>query len=282
MGIENLFGASASVPGCMLFGVLGLVFGSFLSCTAVRLSRGEDFVTGRSHCEHCGVALRGRDLVPVLSFLLSGGKCRYCKAKLSAAYPVSELVFAALLLGLYLRFGNSAEFLRDAVFIGLLFVIAVVDVLAYEVPDGALLLGLIAWAGALPFLGWNIREIALHLAAGIFCGGAVLLLSLVLDRLLGKESLGGGDVKLLGLCGLYLGFFGSYLLLLGSSVLGLLLAAAQKSGIWTAQAARQERAFGEILEGRIPFAPAICAAAYLVLLVSDGLREWYMGLVYLC
>ncbi|MBR1628867.1 MAG: prepilin peptidase, partial [Lachnospiraceae bacterium] len=77
-------------------GLLGLVFGSFLNCAAMRIARGEDFVHGRSRCRACGHPLGGRDLVPLASWVLSKGRCRYCHAKVSVRYPLSELIFAGL------------------------------------------------------------------------------------------------------------------------------------------------------------------------------------------
>lgn len=245
--------------------LFGLVFGSFANCTAMRIVRKEDFVRGRSRCRACGHELGGEDLIPLVSWLSAKGRCRYCKAKLSWRYPASELAFALLLEGLYFRYGLSAQFAGSAFFTGCLFVLALVDIESFEIPDGCLLAGLLAFFVTAPFVPLTVREILLHVAAGLTAGGVMLVLSLVMDHVLQKESLGGGDIKLFALLGLWFGFTQILILIFISCILGLVFAF-----FWNQK--------GDA-EGAFPFGPAIAAAAYVMLLCGDWLRDWYLAYI---
>ena len=249
---------------CVLAAVLGAALGSFLHCTAYRVARGQSFVKGRSHCPQCGHALGPLDLVPVFSWLALRGRCRYCGARVPARYVLAECFFAAVTVLCLLRFDLTALCLRNYVFACCLFCLSLTDLDAMLIPDGCLLAALLAWLVALPFLGepvtwgWAGR----HLLAAAVYGGGLLLLGLGMDRLLQKESLGGGDIKLFAVVGLYLGLAGTLFALLLACVLGLVFAAAAK---------KRNTAF--------PFGPAISAAALLMLFYGGGLVRWYTGLL---
>ena len=124
-------------------------------------------------------------------------------------YPLTELAFALLTLLCLLRFDLSVLCLRNWIFLGCLFCLSLVDLEAYVIPDGCLLIAAGAWLLALPFLKPGLGEILRAVLAGLAFGGGLLLLSLVMDKLLRRESLGGGDVKLFAVVGLYLGFVGT-------------------------------------------------------------------------
>lgn len=249
---------------CVVAAALGAVFGSFLNCAAWRIAHKESFLKGRSHCVSCGHELGARDLVPVFSWLFLRGRCRFCGTKISARYPLTELFFALVTVLCLLRFDLTVLCLRNWIFLCCLFCLSLVDLESFVIPDGALLTAVAAWAAALPFLrpGWG--EIGRQVLAGLVFGCGILLLSLLLDKLLKKESLGGGDVKLFAVCGLYLGFAGSLFMLLLACILGLLLGRIRRGGAGGRQ---------------IPFGPAISLAAAAMLLYGEGLVAWYLGLL---
>ena len=281
--------------------VFGMVFGSFLNCTAMRIVRHEDFIRGRSHCMTCGHELAAADLIPVMSRMWTRGRCRYCGARISVRYPLTEVMFALLAEGVFLRFGCTPETIRDLVMIGCLFVLSLVDLESYEIPDGCLLIGLIAWCGGAPFIEGSLSSAVQHLLAGLVCGGVMLTISLAMDHILGRESLGGGDIKLYALMGVYTGFLGSYFVVLLSCVFGLILAFIRKllpggrqrgeesreelseaegppeSGALrpeeTASPGREEPVQGTV----IPLGPAIAAAGYVMLLFGNDIIHWYLG-----
>lgn len=252
---------------CALALVLGAVMGSFLNCTAYRVARGTPFVKGRSACPTCGHALGVLDLVPVLSWAVLRGRCRHCKAPISVRYPLTELIFSLLTLACLLCFDLSVVGLRNWIFTACLFCLSLVDLDSMIIPDECLLISAAAWVVTLPFVAMSRQEILLSIVAGLVCGGFMLGLSLVMDNLLKRESMGGGDIKLLAVSGLYLGAVGMLFGLMLSCVLGLVFGWARKR----MSKHPESEAF--------PFAPAISAAVWLMLLYGAPLVEWYVGLL---
>ncbi len=241
---------------------LGAAFGSFLHCAAWRIARRESFLKGRSRCPACGHALGFIDLIPLLSWLLLRGRCRRCGAKIPVRYFLAELFFAALTCACLLRFGLTVEALRAWGFLCCLFLLSMVDLEIFEIPDGALIAAAVLWLLTLPFLWNGWVDALLHVAASVAFGALLLLASLVMDRILKKESLGGGDVKLLAVIGLYLGFMQTLFCVLLACVLGLLQAALT----------------GRLRGKQIPFGPALSAAAALMLFFGPQLAGWYLAL----
>ena len=243
---------------------LGAVAGSFLNCAALRIVRGEPFVKGRSHCPHCGHVLGPLELVPVISWLVQRGRCRACGAKISARYPITELVFALATVLCLLRFDLTVLCLRNWVFLGCLFLLTLTDLDAMIIPDGCHIAALLAWLAALPFVGMGRGEIITHLVAGVALGGGLLLISLAMDRIMGRDTLGGGDIKLLAVVGLYLGPIGALFALVLACVIGLLFHALRRG-----EGARP-----------FPFGPSIAVAAAAMLLYGAPLVAWYRGLLF--
>ena len=248
---------------CFVAALFGAAMGSFLNCAAWRIARGESFLTGRSRCPACGHTLGPVDLLPVLGWLVRRGRCHYCGAPVAPRYFLTECAFAALTVLCLLRFDLSALCLRNYIFLCCLFCLSLVDLDSFIIPDGCLLLPALAWFAALPWCGLSARQAAVHVLSALLCGGAVLALSLLMDKLLQKESLGGGDIKLFALVALYLGPVAFLFALLFSCVLGLLFAAATRRGTGTP----------------FPFGPAIAAACTCMLLFGQGLTAWYLSLL---
>ena len=247
-----------------LAAVFGAVMGSFLNCAAWRIVHGESFVRGRSHCPACGHALGAAELIPVVSWVLQRGRCRWCGVKLSARYPLTELGFALLTVLCLLRFDLTALCLRNYVFLCCLFLLTLTDLEDMLIPDGCHVIAALAWLAALPlglFAGW--RDVGLSLLAALVYGGGLLLISLVMDRVLKRDSLGGGDIKLFAVVALYLGFVGTLFALMLACLLGLAFHALSRRG--------DSREF--------PFGPSIAVAAAAVLLYGAPLIEWYRGLL---
>ena len=249
------------IYSCVVALLLGAALGSFLNCAAWRIARGESFLTGRSRCPQCAHVLGARDLVPVLGWLLLRGRCRYCGARVPVRYPLTEGVFALLTLACLLRFDLTLLGARNLIFLCCLFCLSLVDLEESFIPNGCLLIPAAVWGVTAPFLGMGWDGAGRHLLAAVGLGGGMLLISLVMDRILGRETLGGGDIKLFAVVGLYLGLVGSLFTLFFSCILGLLFALVQRRG------AGQP----------FPFGPAIAAATAAMLLFGDGLVAWYLG-----
>ena len=249
---------------CFVMGLFGAAMGSFLNCAAWRIAHGESFLRGRSRCPVCGHVLGVPDLVPIFSWLFLRGRCRHCGTRVSPRYLITECLFALLSVLCLLGYDISVLCLRNYVFLCCLYCLSLVDLDSYIIPDGCLIIPALAWAAALPWMNAPLGAfIVQHILAALLYGGGTLALSLVMDRVLGKESLGGGDVKLFALMGLYLGLAGSLFALLFACVIGLLFAAATRNG-----------------KGKpFPFGPAISAACAYMLLFGQPLTDWYLGLL---
>lgn len=246
-----------------LSAVTGLVFGSALGCLADRLPRGESWACGRSRCGACGHTLAPKDLVPVFSYLALSGKCRYCGAPIGAEAPVSEAVLGAAFAAAVWRFGLTADALQALILFCCLFCLSLTDLHTGEIPDRFPVIAAVSRAVFLFLEGNGWKGCGEALLGGLALGGAVLLISLGMDRVLKKESMGGGDIKLLFALGMYFTFAEDLLLLILACVLGLLAAAL------TAKRRGNEQ---------IPFGPALSAAALLTLLFGGQIVSWYLGL----
>ena len=243
--------------------LLGAVMGSFLNCTAWRITRGESFLRGRSHCTSCGHQLGWTELVPVLSWVLQRGKCRWCGSRISVRYPLTELLFAAVSVLCLLRFDLTVLCLRNYIFLCCLFCLTLTDLDAMIIPDGCHIVSSVAWLVTLPFVFTTWGDLAGRLLAAVLFGGGVLGLSLMMDKLLGRETLGGGDIKLLAVSGLYLGMVGTLFALIFACVTGL-------AGSWLLRRGGKGQPF--------PFGPFIAISAAALLLYGTPLTEWYLGL----
>lgn len=236
--------------------LLGLVFGSFCNAWAWRIVHGESIVHGRSHCAVCGHPLSARDLVPLLSWLFLRGKCRYCGAPISVRYPAVELLSALYYLSIVLRFGLRVDALRLLILGSLLLTASLVDLDTMELPDGLLLAAALAALLRLPD-GWKS---ALLGAAAISI--PLLLLVLLADKLLDRETMGGGDIKLVAVLGLHFGSLQTLFLLILACVLGLCLGAAMKKA----------------KDAPFPFGPALALAGWFTALCGTSLVSWYLSL----
>ncbi len=252
----------------IFFGIVafcfGSVMGSFLNCAAYRMVHKESFLKGRSRCPSCGHTLGALELIPVLSWLFQKGKCKACGERISVRYPLTEVIFGAVTLACLLRFDLTVLCLRNYIFLCCLFLLFLTDIEDMIIPDGCHLVSAAAWAAVLPFLFTGWADVGMSVLAGLAFGGGLLLISLVMDRVLGRESLGGGDIKLFAVIGLYLGFIGTLFTMMLSCILGLLFHALTKKG-------------GEGKK-EFPFGPAIAVSAAAMLLFGEPLINWYRGL----
>jgi len=243
------------VPLQILLGVyaavLGLIVGSYLNVVIYRLPRGISTVLPRSRCPGCGAAIRALDNVPVVSYLLLGGRCRVCGARISWRYPLIEGATAALFLASFLRFGFSVEAPAAALFCALMLVLAVIDVDHMILPDAltwpAVALGLLLQ----PFLPWaRLWEGPWGAWAGSALGallGAGILLAVWLGWYLirHEEGMGLGDVKMLAAIGAFLGWQGVLVSLFFAALSGALVGLALMA--WGRLGAKAKLPFGAFL-----------------------------------
>ncbi len=227
-----------------------------MNCFAARYAAGESWLRGRSHCDSCGHELGFLDLVPVFSYIFLKGRCRYCHTKMSPRYLITEIILGSIFVITYLRVGLTLRLIRNLILFVILFAISLIDYDTYEIPDGLVLGGAIVWLIFAVILKENLWK---GLLGGIILGGSILIISLILDKILNKESLGGGDIKLLAMVGLYSGPILGILLLFVASVVGLIFIGIGKTN-------------------KIPFGPAISIATVFTVLFGEQLLQLYLML----
>jgi leader peptidase (prepilin peptidase)/N-methyltransferase len=179
--------------------VLGACFGSFVNAAALRTAQKESFIKGRSKCPHCEKTLRWTELIPLISYLAQRGRCRGCKKALSPRYLLAELICAATAALCFLRFGFLWMAPLAFGVIVLLLAVTLIDQQTMEIPDG-LIIALIPLAAAAI---WARPEVTL-LERGI--GAAAVSIPMLLMALIIKGGFGGGDIKLMAVCGFLLGW----------------------------------------------------------------------------
>lgn len=233
--------------------VLGAIVGSFLATVAARWPRGESVIAGRSRCDHCGEAVRARDLVPLLSYLVLRGRCRACHGRIEPDHFGIELI-AALIGGAAFAVAPGWPGAAGATFGWLLLTLAALDLRHYWLPDRLTLLmaatGLVAGlAGLAPPLESRL--------IGLAAGFAGLWLVATGYRLLRqREGLGGGDPKLFGAIGAWLGWEALPPVLLGATIVGLL---------WVLARLIQRQPVGA--DDRLPFGALLAFAAFPIWIV---------------
>ena len=264
---------------CVLAGVFGACMGSFLNCMAWRIVHGESVLRGRSHCDECGHVLTAGDLVPVFSYAFHRGRCRWCGAKLSVRHMLAELVTAVVFVALLLRYDISLQTLEYAIFACILLASAFADLEGYMIPDRFILTGFIvriAFVFLLPDWEHDLPDAAL---GGFAVGGGLLAVVLLYEKLRGIEAMGGGDVKLVFLTGLYLGWKRNLLCLLLACVIGIVFGLIAQLRRAKPEAQDAPRAENEPEDPKLfPWGPSICAAAIITLLWGGELIEAYLGL----
>jgi len=206
--------------------ILGLCFGSFANVAAYRVPRNESVLSPPSRCPKCGRRLAITDMIPVVSWLLLRGRCRYCGMRITLRYPVTEAMCALLFFGMACFTEANLSIIPLCVLTFVLLCISRIDIETQEIPDPLLIVGAAAgllWIAAdAIFVRYDL--FAPHWAdalLGVVAGAAPLFL---IDRitiiLLGKEGFGFGDVKLMLMVGLFLGWKLALIALLFAVVMG--------------------------------------------------------------
>lgn len=189
----------------ILFFVIGIIFGSFYNVVGYRIPKGESLLYPSSHCTNCNHKLGPFELIPIFSFLFLGGKCRKCKNKISWFYPIFEFFTGVLFALTYYVFGLTLECLLVLTFISMLLIVIISDYQTMIIPDSIL----IVFSGIIIIIIYfmsGFDGVGMSLLNGIASFTAMLVLKLLGDFLFKRESMGGGDIKLLGVFGLVIGF----------------------------------------------------------------------------
>lgn len=251
-------------------GILGICIGSFLNVLIDRLSH-EESIGGRSHCDHCKKQLQVRDLIPVVSFLMNGGNCRYCKKRISLYYPVVEILTSVIFIALYIVLYGSPEvsasggseslvvatsyFIIASSFIVIFFA----DLKYHIIPDEATFALFVASVMLKVFSVDSLIHLLPNFYAGVALTGTIFFFFFITKG----RGMGFGDVKLVFpmgvLLGLQGGFLALYIAFVFGGVIGLLLLLLRKKG----------------LKSKLPFGPFLVVGTVAMLTAGKPIADFF-------
>jgi leader peptidase (prepilin peptidase)/N-methyltransferase len=269
--ITDVLNDSEALVATIMF-VFGAMIGSFLNVCIARLPKGESIFWPPSHCPKCNEPISFFDNIPIIGFLVLGGRCRSCRQQISLRYIAVEVLTGFMAAALYFQFGLGLAFFTAFTLVAALIVISFIDLDFRIVPDvislPGIVVGVLFSVVAKYFVGDPSETIPSPMSAlgGIVAGGGFLFgVAWIYERLTGVDGMGGGDIKLLAMIGAFLGWpsipFTIFLASLAGSVVGL--------GIMLATGAGRRLA--------LPFAPFLCFGAALHLFFGRNLVAFYFG-----
>ncbi|QGG46594.1 prepilin peptidase [Heliorestis convoluta] len=240
----------------LLVFVLGTAIGSFLNVVIYRMPQEKSVIMPPSACGACETFLKWKDLIPLISYISLRGRCRYCQEPFSLRYPFVEGTNGLAYLVIYGTFGLTLEGFAAAFLFSLLLAVVFIDIDHMIIPDQLMLTALII---GIPLTAFQSLEKLLSGFIGLLVGGGLLLLIAIVS----KGGMGGGDIKLAGILGLFLGWPQILLVLFFSFFLGAIAGLA----IILYQ--------GKTMKEAIPFGPYLAIAALIVLFWGNSILTWY-------
>jgi len=241
--------------------LFGLIVGSFLNCIIYRLEVGKSFLGGHSFCPYCKHELVWHDLIPVFSFLMLKGKCRYCQKPISIQYPLVELTTAILFVLVF----NSQNLLNTGYLLlttSFLIIIFVYDLKHYIIPDKVIFTAILT---SFLFL-FTTNSLLLNAVLSAFGASFFFLLIYLISQ---GQWMGFGDVKLSFLMGLHLGFPNILVALFSAfftgAIIGLILIAQSK----------------KTLKSMVPFGPFLVFGTFLAMFYGELIINWYCNLFFI-
>lgn len=241
----------------------GLTVGSFLNVCIYRIPSGKSILFPSSFCPKCKKKILSRDNIPLLSYILLKGRCRNCKTKISVRYPLVELLSALLFFSIFLKSGFSWESLAYVFLGSSLIVIFFIDLEHRIIPDVITLPGIgvgLAFSFLVPEM--NVVNSLIGLLVG---GGLFFLFAMLGEAIFKKESLGGGDIKLAGMLGAFLGWEKILLVFFLSAILGSIIGIIF---MFFSEEVRKKKI--------IPFGPFLAIATFLGIFWGEKLIRFYL------
>jgi len=259
--------------------IFGLGIGSFLNCVIYRLEKEKSFLKGRSYCPYCKQVLKWQDLIPVLSFLILKGKCRYCQKRISFQYPLVEIATGLLFLLIFYQIYDgltvfiALQFLWLFVISCFLIIIFVSDLKHFIIPDKIVyplivITFLYALFKILVISHWSLEFEVLKLLiypilSAIFASGFFLIIVLVSRG----RGMGIGDIKLAFFMGLFLSFPNILVSLFFAFVIGAII------GIGLILMKKKT------LKSEVPFGPFLIIGTFIAFFWGQALFNWYFNLI---
>jgi len=241
--------------------ILGLVIGSFLNVCIYRIPKEESIVFPPSHCTNCSNKLKAIDLIPVFSYILLRGKCRYCKEKISVRYPLIEGLNALLYLIIYLKFGLAMITLKYCILASLLIVIGMIDYDTQFVFTGTTILGAIVGIAFMAIQAIIYKGGTVDLILGGVIGFVIIGLIVFLTK-----GMGEGDIEIAIVCGIFLGIkgilVGLFLAIIIGGITGVIILALKL------KKAKEKIAFG----------PCIAIGSFISAIWGNEMLKFYWNL----
>ncbi len=244
--------------------IFGAVFGSFFCCMGYRIPNKVSLSKPGSYCPKCKKPLKWYMNIPLFSFIFLKGKCAYCNERINFIYPACELVTAILYLCAYINFGFTPEFYTAIVISSALMVTIVSDFIYYYISDRVVLISIVSLI-IINYISLGLNETFYSLISGIGMFLIINAIKLLGDKVFKKESMGGGDLKLMGMIAIAVGFLNSFFVLFFASVFGLLFA------LFTIKKNK---------DGIIPFGPFLLIGALVVLYLNEPINNLLINFIY--
>ncbi|WP_047985090.1 prepilin peptidase [Ornithinibacillus californiensis] len=241
----------------IIFIIIGNIFGSFFNVVGLRLPQNKPFINDRSQCPHCNHQLTWYELIPLLSYIFQGGKCRHCKVKISPMYPLVEVLTGALFAISYIQYGFSMELIISLLLVSMLVIIFVTDINYMLIPNKVLIFFLpffIVLRIVEPLNPWWSS------ITGAITGFAVIAIIILVSR----GGMGAGDMKLFAVLGIVLGLQQVLLAFFLSCVIGAVI------GILLILLKRIDR------KQPVPFGPYIVIGTLIAYFYGDSIVSWYL------
>lgn len=258
------------VIGLVLTIIFGLIIGSFLNVLIYRIPNQMSIISPASHCPNCQHSIAWYDNIPIISYLILKGKCRHCKQGISSRYLVVELLNASLWVLAFHYYQITGLFFLSIVVISLLIVIAFIDLDKMIIPDSLnlsiLIIGVLSIILKKNFSN-KILITRIDQLIGLVIGLILLFIVIFIDKIFKKEVMGGGDIKLIGAIGLFLGW---QLVLLGiilGSMIGTLIELPQR----LVKIKKESEPF--------PFGPYLVIGFLIAMFVGSSIIDWYIQLI---
>jgi leader peptidase (prepilin peptidase)/N-methyltransferase len=243
----------------LIFFIFGLIIGSFLNVVIYRLPEGESLVKPRSHCTNCGTTLKVFDLIPIFSYLINKGKCRYCGGKISLQYPLIELLTAVLFLLTYINFGLTSKTFVYLYLISLLIAAAVIDYQRQIIPNKITYAGFIS--GLFFALVFNYISIQTAIIGSLIPAAFLLIVILIYP-----QGMGMGDLKLVAVIGTFTGWQVPLIGIFIGSFIGVIMALPFLiSGKFNSKT-------------KLPFGPLIITGSLIMIFWQEELIKFYFNL----
>lgn len=246
--------------------LFGIIIGSFLNVCIYRIPLKENIAVERSHCMKCGHVLSWYELVPLFSYLIQGGKCRSCKAKISPQYPIIEALNGVLWVALFAVYGFRVETLLFCLCTSALIVLTVIDERTMEIPLGINIF--IAVLGALRLIwiliGFGYDSTKWYdLVIGLFAVSVFFLLLVLITK---GKGMGGGDVKLMAAAGLLLGWKQIILAMVIGCVCGSII------HIIRMKVSKKEHL--------LAFGPYLAGGIFVTMMFGTQILNWYLSIFF--